>query len=154
MNIFDKLLYQYESSLIIYNKNLLQKYFQIILKLYSHYLMDLKLYVNQMKRFLSILMFGLIFLIGYLTHFLLFYVFYLPFPLLSLILVLNATHLISILFLIFSSSRISTFNKQFSIWYQNSLQHCCSFQYHFFTIKQYYKVSLILNLKFNFNQIF
>lgn len=141
MNIFDKLLNQYQKNAIISNKNLMQNYFQMILKLYSNYLWDLKLYVNQMKRFLSVLIVGLVFLIGYLTHFLLFYIFHLPTPLLSLIVILNASHFISIIFLIFSSSRISSFNKQFSTWYQNLLQHCCASQYHFFTIKQYFKVS-------------
>lgn len=138
MNVINTTIYGFNRQVNM--KRLLAKnYILQILDQYQNYLLDLKQYVVQMERFLTVMFFCLVAVITYLTHFIFFTKLSIPMTILAILFYLG--HFITFYYIIYSSSKISTFNKHFTHWYFSQIQHCQSNQLDIFNHRHYFKVS-------------
>lgn len=140
MKLFNRNLKQYSLNQLPERKAFLKFNFINISQLYQKYLGDLELYVRQMKRFLTVLLGILVIVITYVLHFVLFTDIPTVFFILMIIILIGHSTTIGIL--IYSSARITSFNKNFSLWFFNTIQHCNSQQLHCFKRIQNYKVKV------------
>lgn len=139
MNKFNRLLKNYNEDTNDYLKRTFLKfYFEQIQELYQYYLIDLQLYINQLKRFITNLLCILAVIITYILHFL--FMIQLPNLMLFWMIIIFIGHMFNISALLYSSTLISLFNQNYGRWFFNTIQHCSAYRLHLFSSFNYNKV--------------
>lgn len=139
VDLFNTLLNGYNNQLFL-QKQWMKCHFQRTQIFYKKYLLDLELYIRQFKRFLTVLLGSLVMVVTYILHFVLFT--NIPVVMIIWAIIVLIGHLMSIGTLIFSSVRVSFFNKQYSRWYFGIIQHCSARKLNLFNNIQSIKVKL------------
>lgn len=140
--IFNILLNQFEMA-NLKKEIYLKIYFKQIKNLYRNYLLDLELYVKQLRAYNTILILNGVLTIAYLIHFL--FITKLPILMVIAAIVIFNGHLVSIVLIIFGSTKISTFNRNYARWYFNTIQHCSTMRLSLFKTMNFFKVKYRIN---------
>lgn len=141
MVLFDKTVDHIRRKRVHGRKYRLKSRFKTIQLHYENYLLDLEFYIKQLKRFLTILLVCLVAIASYLVHFLFFTKLTPSTAILAFMMFLG--HLGSIWTLIYTSSKISTFNQKFALWCLKKIQFFQSNQIPVFNLIENFKYSNI-----------
>lgn len=141
MEKFDQLLNTYNENHNNFSKKIFLKfYFEQIQELYQYYLMDLQLYISQLKRFITILLCILAVIITYILHFL--FIIQMPYLMVFWMIIIFIGHIFNLGTLIYSSTLITLFNQNYGRWFFNTIQRCCASRFHVFNSLNYNKVNI------------